>query len=489
MLSELVFVFPWYYIEFNVGVNFPENIFQCTLHPPAWGPQHVLCLREGVCLAIYLLLHACWLCHRGRDILCSKCLSGRYASWVLESWPSLCWPLSQRDSPHLWERIVPISFSQMQWVFTGASGGCPGLPFPSPVKAFVSGGDGDRGTNGFAPPAVSAHPVHQHCGRLPGVSQSRLWAPSGVCKEKACSSEWPPHCLCPLEASSWVTSPLMHDQFASPPGEPPPWARMPPVQLNILSPVGAVSGIALWAQHSTWLKRSHGLAICATFFVFVLMLPTKVHLVKALVFPVVMYGCEIWTIKKAECRRITTVELWCWRRPLRIPWTARRSNQSILKEISPEYSLEGLMLKLKLQYLATWCKELTHLKRPWCWEGLKAGGEGETEDEMVRWHHWLNGRELVMDREARCAVVHGVTKNWTWLSDWMEKAMESRLQSMGSLGVRHDWVTSLSLFTFMHWRRKWQPTPLFLPGESQRQGSLVGCHLWGCTESDTTEAT
>ena len=86
--------------------------------------------------------------------------------------------------------------------------------------------------------------------------------------------------------------------------------------------------------------------------------------------------------------------LWCWRRLLRVPWTARRSNQSILKELSPEYSLEGLMLKLKLQYLATWCEELTYLKRPWCWEGLKAGEEGETEDEMVRWHHWLNGHEF-----------------------------------------------------------------------------------------------
>ena len=96
-------------------------------------------------------------------------------------------------------------------------------------------------------------------------------------------------------------------------------------------------------------------------------LPTKVRLVKAMVFSVVMYGCESWTIKKAECQRIDAFELWCWRRLLRVPWTARRSNQSILKEISPEYSLEGLMLKLKLQYLATWCEELTYLKRPWCW--------------------------------------------------------------------------------------------------------------------------
>ena len=91
-------------------------------------------------------------------------------------------------------------------------------------------------------------------------------------------------------------------------------------------------------------------------------LPTKVHLVKAMVLPVVMYGCESWTIKKAERRRIDAFELWCWRRLLRVPWTARRSNQSILKEISPEYSLGGLMLKLKLQYFG---QELTHLKRPW----------------------------------------------------------------------------------------------------------------------------
>ena len=95
-------------------------------------------------------------------------------------------------------------------------------------------------------------------------------------------------------------------------------------------------------------------------------LPTKVHLVKAMVFPVVVYGCESWTIKKAEHQRIDAFELWCWRRFLRVPWTARRSNQSIPKEINPEYSLEGLMLKLKLQYFGHWCEELTHLKRPWC---------------------------------------------------------------------------------------------------------------------------
>ena len=93
-------------------------------------------------------------------------------------------------------------------------------------------------------------------------------------------------------------------------------------------------------------------------------LPTKVHIVNAMVFPVVMYGCESWTVKKAECQRTNAFELWFWRRLLKVPWTARRSNQSVLREISPEYSLEGLMLMLKLQYFGTWCEELSHLKRP-----------------------------------------------------------------------------------------------------------------------------
>ena len=109
-------------------------------------------------------------------------------------------------------------------------------------------------------------------------------------------------------------------------------------------------------------------------------LPTKVCLVKAMVCPVVMHAYENWTIKKAEHPRIDGFELWCWRRLLRVPWTARRSNQSILKEISAEYSLEGLMLKLKLQYLATWREELTHWKRPWCWERSKAGGVGDDRE-------------------------------------------------------------------------------------------------------------
>ena len=122
-------------------------------------------------------------------------------------------------------------------------------------------------------------------------------------------------------------------------------------------------------------------------------LPKKVHLVKAMVFPGVIYECESWTMKKAEHRRIDAFELWCWRRLLRVPWTARRSNQSILKEISPEYSLEGLILKLKLQYFGHLMWRTDSLERPWCWERLKAG-EGTTEDEMVGWYHWLNGHEF-----------------------------------------------------------------------------------------------
>ena len=128
-----------------------------------------------------------------------------------------------------------------------------------------------------------------------------------------------------------------------------------------------------------------------------IILPTKAGLVKAMVFPVhSMYGCESWTIKKSECRRIDAFELWCWKRLLRVPWTtARRSNQSTLKEISPQYSLEELMLKL--QYFGHLMRraDLSSGKRPWCWERLKAGGEGMTEDEIVWWHHWLNGDEFV----------------------------------------------------------------------------------------------
>ena len=123
-------------------------------------------------------------------------------------------------------------------------------------------------------------------------------------------------------------------------------------------------------------------------------IPTKVHLVKAMVFPVVVYGCEIWTVKKADCQRIDAFELWCWRRLLRVPWTARRSNQSILKEISPEYSLEGLILKLKLQYFGHLLRRTDSLEKTDAEKDCRWDGKGTTEDEMVGWHHQLNGHEF-----------------------------------------------------------------------------------------------
>ena len=154
-------------------------------------------------------------------------------------------------------------------------------------------------------------------------------------------------------------------------------------------------------------------------------LPTNVHLVKAISFPLVMYGCESWTIKKAEYRRIDAFELWYWRRLLRVPWTARRSYQSILKEISPGCSLEGLLLKLKLQYFGHMMQRADSFEKTLMLGKIKGRRKGR-QIEMVGWHHQLNGHgfgwtpELVIDREGWRAVVHGVAKSQTRLSDWTE---------------------------------------------------------------------
>ena len=150
-------------------------------------------------------------------------------------------------------------------------------------------------------------------------------------------------------------------------------------------------------------------------------LPKKVRLIKAMVFPVVMYGCESWTIKKAECRRIDAFKLWCWRRLLRVTWTARKSNQSILKEISSGCSLEGLMLKL----MATWCEDLTHWKISWCWERLRAGGEGDDRG----WDGWIAS-----------------PTQWTWVwvnsGSWWWTGRPGMLQLWGhKMSDRAEWLS------------------------------------------------
>ena len=157
-------------------------------------------------------------------------------------------------------------------------------------------------------------------------------------------------------------------------------------------------------------------------------LPTKVHLVKAMVFPIVMYGCESWTTKKAECQRIDAFELWCWRRLLRVPWTARRSNQSILRKSVLNTHWKGWYWSWNSNTLATWCEELTHLKRPWFWERLKVGGKGDDRG----WDGWM------------ASPTRGT---WVWVKtgSWWWTGKPGVLQSTGSQRVRHGWVNWIEM--------------------------------------------
>ena len=226
---------------------------------------------------------------------------------------------------------------------------------------------------------------------------------------------------------------------------------------------------------------------------------TKVHLAKAMAFPVVMYRCESWTVKKIEHWRTDAFELWCWKRLLRVPWTARRSNQSILKEISPGCSLVGLMLKLKLQYFGNLMQRADSFEKT-----LMLGKiEGRRRRRWQRMR-WLDGitdsmdmglgelRKLVTDREAWCAAVHGVTKSRSRLSDWTELNWSSymglpRCRSGKEFACQckkcgfDPWLKKIP------WRREWLSTPVFLPGKFHGQRSLVSYSPWGGKESDAIE--
>ena len=173
-------------------------------------------------------------------------------------------------------------------------------------------------------------------------------------------------------------------------------------------------------------------------------LPTTIPIIEAMVFPVVMYGCESWTMKKAEHWTIDAFELWCWRILLRVPWTARRSNQSILKEINPEYSLKDWCWSWNSNTLTSSCEEMSHWKRPWCWERLKAGGEGDIRGwdslmtSQIQWTWvWASSRRCVKDREAWHAAVPGVAKSRTQLSDWTTTILRKALKPLTNIFFPH----------------------------------------------------
>ena len=207
-------------------------------------------------------------------------------------------------------------------------------------------------------------------------------------------------------------------------------------------------------------------------------LPTKVRLVKAMVFPVVMYGCESWTVKKAECQRIDAFELWCWRRLLRVPWTARKSNRSILKEISPGCSLERMMLKLKLQYFGHLMWRVNSLEKT-----LMPGGIGGRRSRGRQRRRWLDGFTvsmdvglgelwvLVMDSESWHAAIHGVTKSRTRLSDWTELNWTQCYMSVACFFAK-SFQSCLTLC---------DPMDCSLPGssvhDSPGKNTRVGCHF------------